>query len=100
MIGLGDFVLFSSTTGDAWLLEAFSNGALNLMRDYEPADYRIAEDGERVEVEWRGSYQLRGADFVTDALPGAQRVVHGYPTEAIRATIERLRAGRPAMRTD
>jgi hypothetical protein len=93
VIGLGGFVLFSTTTGDAWLIEAFSNGALNLMRDYQPADYRIAEDDQRVEVEWRGSYQLRGADFVTDALPGAPRVVRGYPTEAICATIERLRAG-------
>lgn len=96
VIGLGDFVLFSTTTGDAWLLEAFSDGALNLMRDYEPADYWIGEDGERVEVEWQGSYQLRGADFITDALPGAPRMVRGYPTEAIRATIERLRAGHQA----
>lgn len=96
VIGLAELVLFSSTTGDAWLLEAFSNGALNLMLDYEPADYRIAEDGERVEVEWRGSYQLRGTDFITDALSGAPRAVRGYSTEAIRATIERLRAGHQA----
>jgi hypothetical protein len=91
VIGLGGFVLFSSTAGDAWLLDAFENGALNLVRDHERADVTISEDDDQVSIHWPGTYTIRGPDFVTDALHGRSLIIRGYPTDTIRSAIERLR---------
>lgn len=95
VVGLGRFVLFSNGNGDAWLLDAFSDDALNLIFDGKLADVTITEDDDHASIRWSGTYVLKGSSFLTDALPGGTRAIFGYPVDELRATAARLRSEPP-----
>ena len=93
IISFGPFVLFSSGTGDAWLLDAIDGDALNLMRGYARSDFVLQEDKRKVSVEWQGTFMVEGDLFVTDALGGGWRAIAGYPALSIADACRRVREG-------
>lgn len=95
VIGLGSFVLFCAN-GDAWLLDAFAEDALNLMRGCAREEFSMSEDSATLRIEWGGTYVIEGEHFVTDAMGGA-RAIADYPIEEIQSTIERLREAQGFM---
>lgn len=95
VIGLGTLVFFSTTTRDAWLLDWEDELAICLMKDGIPQPYELGETDRAFAIQWRGRYHIEGGLFayIDNATPTHARVIQGYPTEAILATIERMKRG-------
>src|SRR5713226_3060404 len=52
----GELVLFSSESGDAWLLDTEDQTANRLAQDGSPLPVRILETDTRFAIEWQGKY--------------------------------------------
>jgi hypothetical protein len=94
VVGIGGLVLFSTETGDAWMLDPLDELALCLMKNGDPQSFNIGETDRKFAVEWTGRYHIEGSHFayVPYDTPTHARVIDGYPTDVIRRTIETLRA--------
>ena len=57
-------MLFSTETGDAWLLDPSDQLAARLARDGDPEPFHIEENETTFTIDWKGSYHIEGAAFV------------------------------------
>ena len=87
-------VLFSTTDGDAWLLDVDNCWAACLMSHFvdEPIKLRNASDG--LEVAWDGDFELRGPFFILSRVGegGIEKVIAGFPLEQLRPVIDRAQS--------
>jgi hypothetical protein len=84
VVTTGQLTLFSSETGDAWLIDRDDHLALRLARGGDPELFHIEETDTSFAIEWKGSYRIEGAAFVyTDRDTGRTTAILGYPTEKI-----------------
>ena len=84
IVTIGQFILFSTQTGDAWLLDAEDKLAAQLARDGDPEPVAITENDTTFTIEWKGSYRIEGAAFIyTDRRRGGMRAILGYPTQKL-----------------
>jgi hypothetical protein len=51
-VSLGPIALFSTETGDAWMLDAGDGTALCLARDGERQDFHVTDTPDQFQVEW------------------------------------------------
>src|SRR5206468_11670813 len=63
VVGLGSLVLFSTQTGDAWMLDPDDEFALCLMKDGEPKPCEINETDTKFAIQWTGRYRIEGSLF-------------------------------------
>ncbi len=82
LVTLGNLVLFSTETQDAWLLDSEDSFALCLARDGQPQWYRILDTADTFAIEWNARFEITGAAFVV-ASSGEVRSIYGYPTAQI-----------------
>jgi hypothetical protein len=81
---IGQLMLFSSETGDAWLIDRDDHLALRLARQGDPEPFRIEETESSFAIDWQGHYRIEGAAFVcTDRDTGRIRTALGYPIDKI-----------------
>jgi len=74
-------VLFSTETGDAWLLDPSDRLAARLARDGDPEPIAFEETDASFQIAWPGSYRLDGPAFVyTDHHSRRVSTILGYPT--------------------
>jgi hypothetical protein len=91
VVSLGPLVFFSTATGDAWVLDAEDNLALQLAAAGTRLPFAITETRERFAIEWAGTFEIAG-DLMTFAdKAGKLRTVMGYPTREIAAALARAR---------
>ena len=64
IVTIGQLVLFSTDTGDAWLLDPSDQLAARLARDGDPEPIRIEENDTAFAIDWNGRYRIDGAAFV------------------------------------
>jgi hypothetical protein len=84
IITIGQLVLFSTETGDAWLLDRTDFLAARLARNGEAELIQIAETAATFAIEWKGSYRINGPAFVySDRDTGRVITILGYPTEKL-----------------
>jgi hypothetical protein len=84
IVTIGQLVLFSTDTGDAWLLDRSDQLAARLARDGEPEPIQIEESDPAFTIGWKGRYRLDGPAFVySDQETGRVVTILGYPTEKI-----------------
>jgi hypothetical protein len=73
IVTVGQLILFSTQTGDAWLLDATDRLAAQLARDGDP---------EPIHIDWKGHYRIEGDAFVfVDRKTRGTRTILGYPTQ-------------------
>ena len=90
MVAIGQFVLFSTETGDAWLLDLADHFAARLARDGDPEPIDIWETETTYVVDWPGKYRIEGPAFVyTDRRSRCVSTILGYPTELLAAAERR-----------
>ena len=65
VVTIGQLVLLSTETGDAWLLDPSDQLAARLARDGDPEPFHIEENETTFTIDWKGSYHIEGAAFVT-----------------------------------
>jgi hypothetical protein len=63
VVGLGRLILFSTQTGDAWLLDPADNLALCLARDGERQNFSILETPTNFQIVWEAEYAIDGETF-------------------------------------
>jgi hypothetical protein len=77
---IGQLTLFSTGTGDAWLLDRDDHLALRLARVGDPEPFHIEETDTSFAIDWKGHYRIEGAAFV---YTGRTTTILGYPTEKL-----------------
>src|SRR5262249_30819450 len=64
IVTIGQLVLFSTETGDAWLLDPADGLAARLARDGEREPIHIEETDTTFAIRWKGRYRIEGSTFV------------------------------------
>src|SRR6185503_13890404 len=84
IVTVGQLVLFSTETGDAWLLDPADRLAARLARDGENEPIHIEETDTTFAIGWKGRYRLEGPAFVyIDHDTGRVATILGYPTDKL-----------------
>jgi hypothetical protein len=84
MVTIGQLILFSANTGDAWLLDVTDHLATRLARDGDPDPIHLEETDTSFAIEWKGQYRIEGAAFVyADRDTSRVTTILGYPVQKI-----------------
>jgi hypothetical protein len=84
IITLAQLILFSTRTGDAWLLDPTDRLAARVARDGEPEPVHIEETDVAFAIDWKGHYRIEGAAFIfVDRNTRQTRTMLGYPTHQL-----------------
>jgi hypothetical protein len=80
-VTVGPLALFSTETGDAWLLDPADHLAARVARDGGPEEIDFEETETSFAIGWKGNYQIDGDAFVfIDRDTARITTVLGYPT--------------------
>jgi hypothetical protein len=83
-VTVGPLALFSTETGDAWLLDAADHLAACLARGGDPEEVDFEETESRFAIGWKGKYSIDGEAFVyADRDSGPVVTILGYPVRRI-----------------
>jgi len=84
IVTVGLLILFSTETGDAWLLDPADRLAARLARDGESEPIRIEETDTTFAIGWKGRYRIEGPAFVyADNDSGRVTTILGYPIDQL-----------------
>ena len=84
IVSIGQLVLFSTETGDAWLLDPSEQLASRLARDGDPEPIHIEETDATLAIGWKGHYRIEGVAFIyVDRDSGRVSTTLGYPTHKL-----------------
>lgn len=83
-VTVGPLALFSTDTGDAWLLDPTDHVAARVARDGDPEPIHFEETETNFAIGWKGNYNIDGDAFVYIDRDSARVVtILGYPTARI-----------------
>jgi hypothetical protein len=94
-VTIASLVLFSTETGDAWLLDPTDRLAARLARDGDPEDLYLEETETRFAIGWKGNYRIEGESSIRQALHVQQSLALFLSHDAQRAFERRRNVGRP-----
>ena len=81
LVSVGPLVLFSTQSGDAWVLDPSDQLAARLARDGDPEPIDLEETDTNFAIGWKGNYRIEGRAFVyADRDSGRVTAILGYPT--------------------
>jgi hypothetical protein len=84
LVTVGPLVLFSTETGDAWLLDPADHLAARIARDGDPEELYFEETDTTFAIGWKGNYQIAGDAFVfIDRDTARVTTILGYPTQRL-----------------
>jgi hypothetical protein len=84
IVTIAQLILFSTETGDAWLLAPSEQLAARLARDGDPEPVHIEENDTTFTIAWKGRYRIEGSAFVyVDRETRKSTTIHGYPTHTL-----------------
>jgi hypothetical protein len=87
IVTIGPLVLFSSQTGDAWLLDPADRLAARLAQDGQSEPIHIEETDTTFAIAWKGRYRIEGPAFIySDRDTGRTTSILGYPTDKLALT--------------
>ena len=83
-VTVGSLALFSTDTGDAWLLDPEDHLAVRLARDGGPEQIYFEETDTTFAIGWKGKYRIDGDAFVhIDKESSRTITILGYPVRRI-----------------
>jgi hypothetical protein len=84
IVTIGQLILFSTESGDAWLLDPDDRLAARLARDGESETIHIEETDTTFAIGWKGHYRIDRPAFVySDRDTGRLTTILGYPTDKL-----------------
>jgi hypothetical protein len=84
VVTIGQLTLFSSETGDAWIIDRDDHLALRLACQGDPEPFHIEETDTSFAIDWKGHYRIDGEAFIyTDRDTGRVTTVLGYPADKL-----------------
>ena len=87
VVVLAELVLFSTTSGDAWLLDTDDKTAVCLARDGDSQGVRIVETPTQFAIDWEANYTFDAEVFVVQHRSGKVSAITGYPLAEIQQVI-------------
>lgn len=84
VVQLGNLILFSTQTGDAWMLDPEDGLALCVVQDGVRQNYSVLETPDDFQIAWNARYRIEGDAFVVVAPDGRVRSILGYPIRELR----------------
>lgn len=89
VVVIGELVLFSTASGDAWLLDIDDQSAACLARNGQSQDVRIVETPTQFAIEWEATFSFDGDAFCVRPHAGMRSIITGYPLAEIQQAIAR-----------
>jgi len=87
IVTVGQLVLFSTQTGDAWLLDPADRLALRLAQDGQSEAVHLEETDTTFAIAWKGRYRIDGPAFIyCDRDTGRTTTILGYPIDKLALT--------------
>jgi hypothetical protein len=87
IVTIGQLILLSTETGDAWLLDPSDGLAARLASEGESEPIHIEETDTTFAIGWKGRYHIDGPAFVySDHDTGRVTTILGYPTAKLSQT--------------
>jgi hypothetical protein len=84
LVTAGPLVLFSTETGDAWLLDPADHLAARVARDGDPEELYFEETDSSFAIGWKGNYQIDADAFIfIDRDTARLTTILGYPTRRL-----------------
>jgi len=88
IVSIGSLLLFSTETGDAWMLDHADQLATPIARQGAALAVHIEDTDTNFAVAWTGNYRIDGDLFIyRDKDSGNTRSIFGYPTQRIAQQI-------------
>ena len=88
-VTVGSLALFSTDTGDAWLLDPEDHLAARLARDGDRDEVHFEETDTRFAICWKGNYRIDGDAFVyVDTDSGRLVAILSYPIRRIAECVD------------
>ena len=89
---LGVFLFFSTTAGDAWLLEITETDAVQVAQAGTAIDLPIEESAETIAINWTHTFKLVDKQIVLTSYASSQEeTLPQAPAQQIHAAIRRIR---------
>ena len=82
-VTVASLILFSTDTGDAWLLDPADHLAARLARDGDPEPIYFEETDTSFAIGWKGNYSIDDAFIYIDSDSGRIVTILGYPTRRL-----------------
>jgi len=96
VLALGVFVLFSTTNGDAWLLEVTDMDAIQVAQGGKKIAVQIEENPETIEINWTHKFDVKNKKFIlTSYKDKSEEVREDYPVHTILSTVKKIRSRIP-----
>jgi hypothetical protein len=84
IITVGQLVLFSTDTGDTWVLDPLDRLAARLARNGDPEPVHIEENDTSFVIDWKCDYRIEGPAFIySDRQTRRVSTILGYPTHLL-----------------
>jgi hypothetical protein len=91
IVSIGPLVLFSTQTGDAWILDPSDRLAARLAQDGGPLPIYTEETDANYSIGWQGRFRIDAEVFIyEDDESRRQRSILGYPTRLLLRMIAQL----------
>ena len=88
IVSIGPLVLFSTDTGDAWILDPADQLAARLARDGDPLGIYIEETETNYAIGWQGRYRIEADAFVYEDSESPRLIaIRGYPLQLVLRAI-------------
>jgi len=84
IVRLYSLILFSTKTGDAWILDSEDNTALCLARDGVRQEFFIEDTAKSFQIGWHSKYSINSGMFTVVAQNGDTQSILGYPVFEIQ----------------
>lgn len=87
IVSLMGLILFSTDTGDAWILDPKDGLSLCLVKNGEEKEFNINETASEFKIEWTSNYEIEGDKFIIYDPSKQIKTIIGYPTKEIQEAI-------------
>jgi hypothetical protein len=88
IVSIGPLVLFSTDTGDAWILDPADQLAARLAYDTNALPVYIEETDTNYAIGWQGRYRIDGDAFVYEDNQSQRLIaIRGYPMQLLLRAI-------------
>ncbi len=91
IVTIGPLVLFSTQTGDAWILDPADQLAARLAYDGDPLPIHIEETNTNYAIGWQGRYRIEADAFVYEDNESQRlNAITGYPIQLLLRMIAKV----------
>lgn len=91
IIRINELIIFSTDTGDAWILDTEDNFAICLVKADVKQKFKIIDTPSQFGFDWDHKYQINGNKFTVINKMGGIRTIIGYPLKEIEKIKQRIR---------